>query len=110
MLRTLVATGIAAFAFVFMLSMGAHGVAAENSVKIPSGAKAEIRGNSAIINNGGGGGSGFAPTFNCGCSGGAGSCSISISGNEVYCGQGPGGCRGHCELTVSKTGAKGMSQ
>ena len=94
-----------------LLSMGAHcAFAAENSVKIPTGAKTEIRGNTAIINNGGGGGNNNGGTYNCYCANGAGSCVLLQTGPILSCHQAESKkCDGTCELLTTTGGASSIA-
>ena len=101
---------VACCAVGFMLSMSSHGAAAaENSVKIPAGAKAEIHGNTAIIRNGGGG-NGVVGTYNCACVGEPGACVVTPSGPVMLCSTpGPPNACGNCQFIVVTGGMRGVS-
>ena len=94
-----------------VLSLGTHcAFAAENSVKIPAGAKAEIRGTTAIINNGGGGGNNNGGTYDCYCANGTGSCELMQTGPILHCGQGETRkCSGACELKTTTGGSSAIA-
>jgi len=84
----------------------------KSSMKIPAGAKVEVRGTTAIINNGGGGGNGVGGTFACNCtSPDQGSCKLDTGPGMLIChrGDGAAACKGACTLFTS-TGVKRMQQ
>jgi hypothetical protein len=113
-MRKILAIGVTAgFAIGFMLLMVLGGAsAAENTVKIPAGAKVTIKGNTAMINNGGGGGNNLSGSFQCLCSGGPGTCAVTSTSGLIVCTKGSGqdGCKSTCEFRVQTQGVKGIHQ
>ena len=109
MLQFLKTAVIAALALVSVLT--AHKADADQTIKLPPGAKVEIHGSSAMIRNGGGG-NGIAGTFDCKCTGeGGGQCMITSSSSGLICSNGPPGakeCKGACILITSTTGVMGV--
>jgi hypothetical protein len=90
-----------AFAFMFLMSFASNQVFADETVKLSPGAKVEVHGNSAIINNGGNGETG---SFNCDCWGGSGTCKLTRGPNAITCTGNAGSCTGSCVLTTSTEG------
>jgi hypothetical protein len=105
MLRLPVIAAMAAIVIGFMPLTGApNASAAENTVNIPAGAKVEIRGNTAIINNGS---NGVGGTYSCSCAG-TGNCITLQKEGALWCGaekDTPNKCTGHCVFTSTTGGA-----
>jgi len=101
MFRFPVTAAMAAIIAGFMLLVDVQGAsAAEDTVKIPTGAKVEIRGNTAIISNGNGV---IKGTYNCACTT-TGNCITQQTGGALWCGATDNNaCKGSCKLT-STTG------
>jgi hypothetical protein len=92
---------VCAAGFIFLMSFASNQVFADQTIKLSPGAKVEIQGNTAIINNGGG--NGIAGTYNCFCSaGGAGECQmVQYSGAVICQASASGGCTKSCVLSTS---------
>ena len=99
----------ATLALTIFLSLASLEVFADQTIKLSPGAKVEIRGNTAMIRNGGGGGPGEEGDWHCNCSK-TGSCTITKSSDGIKCSKGNGTCNGSCLLETSSTGvAPGMA-
>ena len=88
-------------------------LAQQQEIKLEPGQKVQIKGSTARISGGGGkGGAGLGGTWNCSCSGGAGTCEVASSNGVLVCrkSSGSGACSGTCSLGTTTTGAKAIQR